>query len=46
MVFPRRTTIVARLAPHGIAIPASDRDGTITFKTDETREHADVRHQN
>jgi competence protein ComEC len=45
--------VVARLARHGIAILRTDRDGTITFKTDGTREKtavssqtSDVRRQN
>jgi competence protein ComEC len=37
--------VVARLARHGIAIWRTDRDGTITFKTDGTRANSDVRRQ-
>jgi competence protein ComEC len=37
--------VVGRLARHGIAIWRTDRDGTITFKTDGTREKTAVRGQ-
>jgi competence protein ComEC len=37
--------VMARLARHGIAILRTDRDGTITFKTDGSREKTDIRRQ-
>ena len=37
--------VVARLARHGIAIWRTDRDGTITFTTNGTREQTDIRGQ-
>jgi competence protein ComEC len=37
--------VVARLAQHGIAILRTDRDGTITSKTNGQREHTDIRRQ-
>jgi len=37
--------VVARLKRHGIAILRTDRDGTITFQTNGTREHTDISHQ-
>jgi competence protein ComEC len=37
--------VVARLAQHGIAIFRTDRDGTITFKTNGTRENTAISRQ-
>jgi competence protein ComEC len=37
--------VVARLARHGITMWRTDRDGTITFKTDGTSEKTDIRGQ-
>jgi len=37
--------VLARLARHGVAILRTDRDGTITFSTDGTRETTAISHQ-
>ena len=37
--------VLARLAEHGVAIMRTDRDGTITFSTDGTRENTGIRRQ-